>query len=77
MCLFVCVTIRGDMEEKRLVVLSPLFIGGFAFSVVGQPGIEPGTYGLGNRRSVQLSYYPAIANGRYDSKYLLHMLGCI
>ena len=31
---------------------------GFSKKLVGLPGIEPGTYGLGNRRSVQLSYSP-------------------
>ena len=31
--------------------------------LVGPPGIEPGTYGLGNRRSVQLSYNPLVFGG--------------
>ena len=31
--------------------------------MVGLPGIEPGTYGLGNRRSVQLSYNPLVFGG--------------
>ena len=30
---------------------------------MGLPGIEPGTYGLGNRRSVQLSYNPLVFGG--------------
>ena len=34
--------------------------------MVGLPGIEPGTYGLGNRRSVQLSYNPLM--GIYYTK---------
>ena len=38
---------------------NPAFAGFFADQLVGQGRIELPTYGLGNRRSVQLSYYPS------------------
>ena len=42
--------------------------------MVGQGRLELPTPGLGNQCSVQLSYCP-VADGEYDTKYSLHMLG--